>query len=100
MSPREQFLLFHTIFSINISNYRSEITCSFVKFVCSIGVFLHSANLICRNTDISKCFRGFLRLRDNESRLYLLLLLSPCNDNDLHNFTNVFIFAELGNLLS
>ena len=24
-----------------------------------------------RSTDISKCFRGSLRLRDNESRLYL-----------------------------
>ena len=27
------------------------------------------AHLICRSTDISKCFRGSLRLRDNESRL-------------------------------
>ena len=45
-------------------------TCSFAKFGCSFGIFLNSANLICRNTDISKCFRGSLRLRDNESRLY------------------------------
>ena len=43
----------------------------FVKFGCSIGIFLSSANLICQSTDISKCFRGSLRLRDNESRLYL-----------------------------
>ena len=41
-----------------------------VKFGSSIGIFLNSANLICRSTDISKCFRGSLRLRDNESRLY------------------------------
>ena len=33
--------------------------------------FPQFANLICRSTDISKCFRGSLRLRDNESRLYL-----------------------------
>ena len=33
--------------------------------------FLNSAHLICRSTDISKCFNGSLRLRDNESRLYL-----------------------------
>ena len=46
-------------------------TCSFVKFSSSIGIFLISANLICRSTDIS-CFRGSLRLRDNESRLYHL----------------------------
>ena len=43
-----------------------------VKFVCSFGIFLNSANLICRSTDISKCFRGSLRLRDNESRLYFI----------------------------
>ena len=47
-------------------------TCSFVKFGCSIGIFLNTAHLICRSTDISKCFRWSLRLRDNESRLYLL----------------------------
>ena len=45
-------------------------TFSFVKFGCSIGIFLNTAHLICRSTDISKCFRGSLRLRDNESRLY------------------------------
>ena len=42
-----------------------------MKFGCSIGIFLNSAHLICRSKDISKCFRGSLRLRDNESRLYL-----------------------------
>ena len=45
-----------------------------MKFACLIGIFLNSANLICRSTVISKCFRGSLRLRDNESRLYLLRL--------------------------
>ena len=64
-----------TIFSKYISNKRSQITCSFIKFGCSIGIFLNSANLICRRTDISKCFRGSLRLRDNESRLYVLRAL-------------------------
>ena len=49
-------------------------TCSFEKFGCSIGIFLRSAHLICRNTDISKCFRESLRLRDNESRLFFLAL--------------------------
>ena len=48
-------------------------TCSFVKFGCSFGIFLNSAHLICRSTDISKCFSGSLRLRDNESRLYMYL---------------------------
>ena len=34
-----------------------------MKLGSSIGIFLNSANLICRNTDISKCFRGSLRLQ-------------------------------------
>ena len=44
-----------------------------MKFGRLFGIFLNSAHLICRSTDISKCFRGSLRLRDNESRLYLFL---------------------------
>ena len=48
----------------------------FVKFGCSFGIFLNSAHLICRSTDISKCFRGSLRLREHESRLYFPYFLS------------------------
>ena len=33
--------------------------------------FIISANLICRGTDISKYFREAIRIRDNESRLYI-----------------------------
>ena len=65
-------------------------TRSFAKFGCSIGIFPNSANLICRSTDISKCFRGSLRLRDYESRLYLdflvgYLILLPFNQNEILN---------------
>ena len=42
-----------------------------MKFGCSTGIFLNTANLICQSTDISNCFGGSLRLRDNESRLYM-----------------------------
>ena len=49
-----------------------------MKFGCSFGIFLNSAHLICRSTDISKCFSGSLRLRDNESQLYLLIMV-PVN---------------------
>ena len=42
-----------------------------MKFGCSFGIFIDSADLICRSTDISKYFSGSLRLRDNESRLYM-----------------------------
>ena len=43
------------------------------KFGCLFGIFLNSVNLICRSTDISKCFRGSPRLRDNESQLYIVI---------------------------
>ena len=42
-----------------------------MKFGCSMGIFLNSANLICRSTDSSKCFRGSLWLKDSESRLFI-----------------------------
>ena len=57
IAPQEQFLPFSIIFSTYIS-YWSQIACYFVEFGSSIGIFLNSANLICRSTDISKCFKG------------------------------------------
>ena len=39
--------------------------------VVRLIIFLISATLIFRGTDISKCFRGSLGIRDNESRLYI-----------------------------
>ena len=42
-----------------------------LKVVVRLIVFLSSANLICRSTDISKCFIESLGVRDNESRLYV-----------------------------
>ena len=72
-----------------------------VKVGCSTGIFLNTANLICRSTDISICFRGSLRLRDNESRLYInfvkndnlrrLLSRAVCISNliILHHITHI-----------
>ena len=79
IAPKEQFLLFSTLFYIYISNFRSQITYSFVKCGCSIYCFPHSLNPLCRSTDISKCFSESLGIRDNESRLiifWLFILLS------------------------
>ena len=42
----------------------------------NLSFFLNSANLICRDTDISKYFREPFGLRDNESRLYLICVTS------------------------
>ena len=72
IAPKEQFLLFSTLFYIYISNFRSQITYSFVKCGCSIYCSPHSLNSeYCQGTDISKCFSESLGIRDNESRLYL-----------------------------
>ena len=38
-------------------------------------VFLTLSTLICRGTDISKCFSESLGIRDNEIRLYFELIL-------------------------
>ena len=53
-----------------------------MKFGGSFGIFLNSAHLICRSTDISKCFNGSLRLRDNESRLYM----NECADGGVYTW--------------
>ena len=59
-----------------ISNVKSPIIYKFVKCGCSNYFFLNSENLICRGTDISKCFREYLGFRDNESRLYQVFFQS------------------------
>ena len=77
IAPKEQFLLFYTIFSVYLYFQESNYI-----FICEIWLFdlsffpLNSANLICRDTDISKYFRESLGLRDNESRLYFLKCFS------------------------
>ena len=47
-----------------------------MKFGCSNCFFLNTTNLICQSSDISKCFSGSLRFRDNESGLYLVYIAS------------------------
>ena len=71
-----------------------------LKFI----VFLTLSTLICRSTDISKCFSESLGIRDNESRLYIVsiypcpspsILPLPCNpDRKSINYHpgSVFIF--------
>ena len=77
IAPKEQFLLFSTLFYVYISNFRSQITfIHLLNVVIQFIVFLTLSTLICRSTDISKCFSESLGIRDNESRLYLLMFKS------------------------
>ena len=69
--------LFHNIFNIS-PTWESNLRFILLKVVVCLIVFLSSANLICRSTDISKCFIESLGFRDNESRLYIFLV---ANDN-------------------
>ena len=72
--PRSNFSSFPQYFQY-ISNFKSPITYTFVKYDCSNYVFLNSANLICWSTDISKYFRESLGIRDNESGLCIYFLV-------------------------
>ena len=42
-----------------------------INVVVQFIVFLTLSTLICRSTDISKCFSESLGIRDNRSRLYI-----------------------------
>ena len=67
-----------------ISNFRSQITYTFVKCCWSIHFFLNSANLICRYTDILKYFRESLGIWDNQRRIQLYYLRPWDNESRLY----------------
>ena len=56
--------------------------------------FLTSATLICRGTDISKCFRESLGIRDNESTVFLSWsrnIKESCSADELLVFTELVL---------
>ena len=73
IAPKEQFLLFPTIFLVYLYFNESNYIFFCEMWLFELSIFLKSAHLICRDTDISKYFRKSLGLRDNESRLYLVI---------------------------
>ena len=62
--------LFHNIFNISLS---SGVKLNIDLLNVVVYFFLTSANLICRGTDIKNYLRESLGLRDNESRLYVIV---------------------------
>ena len=77
MLLRSNFSSFPQYFQY-ISNLGVKLRIHSVKGGCSINCFfLSSVNLICRTTDISKCFIESLGVRDNESRLYIANINMP-----------------------
>ena len=71
---------FHNIFNITLIA-GVKLKYSFVKCAVRFIVFLSSANLICRGTDISKRFRESLGIQDNESRLYFSHVMNTIREH-------------------
>ena len=67
---KSNFSSFTTIFSTYLLSSGVKLHIHLLNVVVRFIVFLNSANLICRGSDISKYSRKSLGLRDNESRLY------------------------------
>ena len=61
--------LFHIIIYIFLTS-GVKLHIHLLNVVVQFIVFLILSTLICRGTDISKCFSESLGIRDNESRLY------------------------------
>ena len=74
IAPKEQFLLFSTMFSVYLYFQESNYIFICEMWLFDLSFFLNSANLIYRNTDISNYFRESFGLRDNENRLYFVWL--------------------------
>ena len=70
IAPKEQFLLFSHYFIYIVLTSGVKLHIHLLNVVVQFTVFLTLSTLICRSTDISKCFSESLEIRDNESRLY------------------------------
>ena len=71
IAPKEQFLLFSTLFYIYFFTSGVKLHIHLLNVVVQFIVFRTLSTLICRGTDISKYFSESLGIRDNESRLYI-----------------------------
>ena len=88
IAPKEQFLLFSTIFSVYLYFQDSNYIFICEMWLFDLSFFLNSANLICRDTDISKYFRESLGLQDNESPLYVI-------GKHIPNFLPIYVYEVL-----
>ena len=73
IAPKEEFLLFSTLFKNIFLTSRVKLHIHLLNVVVQFAVFLTLSTLICRGTDISKYFSESLGIRDNESRLYIAI---------------------------
>ena len=69
IAPNSSFFPHYFIYIFLASGVKLHI--HLLNVVVQFILFLTLSTLICRGTDISKCFSESLGIRDNESRLYL-----------------------------
>ena len=81
MLLRSNFSSFPHYFIHIFLTSRVKLHIHLLNVVVQFIVFLTLSTLICRGTDISKCFSDSLGIRDNESRLYI-----PCGCNSSYSF--------------
>ena len=72
IAPRSNFYSFPHYFIYIFLTSGVKLHIHLLNVVVQFIVFPTLSTLICRGTDISKYFREFLGIRDNESRLYLI----------------------------
>ena len=89
IAPKEQFLLFSTSLYIVFLTSGVKLHIHLLNVVVQFIVFLTLSTLICRGTDISKCFSEFLGIRDNESRLYIFVENKKKKDVDTHFYLDL-----------
>ena len=70
IAPKEQFSSFPRYFIYIFLTSGVKLHIHLLNVIVQFIVFLTLSTLICRSTDISKCFSESLGIRDNESRLY------------------------------
>ena len=92
IAPKEQFLLFSTLFNIIFLTSGVKLHICLLNVVVQFIVFLTLSTLICRGTDISKCFSDSLGIRDNKSRLYIFRHLHK--GNKLCDFQFAFLHIK------
>ena len=96
--PKEQFLLFPTLFYIYIFNFRSQITYSFVKCGCSIYCFPHSLNSDMSEVRISRSI-SMIPLEFEITRVDSIYLLT-CSPNQDSNQSRLCPLSRLAGIFA
>ena len=87
---RSNFSSFPIILYIFLTS-RVKLHIHSLNVVVQFIVFLTLSTLICRSTDISKCFSESFGIRDNESRLYIYINMYGSNENPLFYYMDTVI---------